>query len=69
MKTVEVQSERVCIVTKTVKTVEVQSERVFKTIAWEEFMAGIRFKLIYKIWNGLHSGGSRANGKPHKLEA
>ena len=49
MKTVEVQSERVCIVTKTVKTVEVQSERVFKTIAWEEFMAGIRFKLIYKI--------------------
>ena len=29
------------------KTVKVQSERVFKTIVWEEFRAGIRFKLLY----------------------
>lgn len=36
-----------CTVTKTIKTVEVQSERVVKTIVWEEFMTGIRFKLLY----------------------
>ena len=36
-----------CTVTKTIKTEEVQSERVFKTIVWKEFMAGIRFKLLY----------------------